>query len=200
MIKMKLASTTADFKVINCDNHLELVQHVAKAGFKYIDLSFYNIDKVNSPFMLFGWEDYTQKLASLADELGVKYVQAHLPNCNPLDEENFEQYWKCTIRAIEVCGMLGIKNAVIHTGWKDGVTKEQYFQMNLKALKPLFNAMEKNNVNVLIENSTKANMGDKYFFFTGADMKEFIEYVNHPLLHACWDLGHANIEGISTKI
>lgn len=30
----------------------------------------------------------------------------------------------------------------------------------------------------------------------GADMKEFVEYVNHPLFHACWDTGHAHIEGI----
>ena len=91
--------------------------------------------------------------------------------------------------------MLGIENAVIHTGWMEGITKKQYFEMNAEALKPIFPAMEKNNVNVLIENSAKANMGDKYFFLTGADMKEFIDYVKHPLIHACWDLGHANMEG-----
>lgn len=192
---MKIATTTGDFRTIPSDDHLERVRHIAKAGFKYIDLSFYTIDKNNSPFMLENFKEYTQQLKELADELGVKYVQAHLPDCNPLDEEHFDEYCKCTIRAIEVCGMLGIENAVIHTGWMEGITKEQYFEMNYDALKPLFPAMEKNNVNVLIENSTKANMGNKYFFLTGADMKEFIEYVNHPLIHACWDLGHANIEG-----
>lgn len=192
---MKLASTTGDFRTLPNDDHLERVRHIAKAGFKYVDLSFYSIDKENSPFMLDNYEEYVNSLKCLADELGVKYVQAHLPNCNPLDKEHFEEYCKCTIRSIEICGMLGIENAVIHTGWMDGVTKEEYFEMNFEALKPLFPAMERNNVNVLIENSAKSNMGDKYFFFTGQDMKEFIEYVNHPLLHACWDLGHANIEG-----
>lgn len=192
---MKIATTTGDFLTIPADDHLERVRHIAKAGFKYIDLSFYSIDKINSPFMLENFKEYVNQLKDLADELGVKYVQAHLPNCNPLDKEHFNEYVNCTTRAIEICGMLGIENAVIHTGWMDGITKEQYFEMNYDALKPLFPAMEKNNVNVLIENSTKANMGEKYFFLTGTDMKEFIEYVNHPLIHTCWDLGHANIEG-----
>ena len=195
MIRVKIASTTADFKSLPDDDYLERVRHVAKAGFKYIDLSLYNINKKNNPFMQDNFEEYVKELKKLAEELGIKYVQAHLPNCNPMDKEHFDEYVNCTIRAIEACGMLGIENAVIHTGWMDGVTKEEYFEINYNALKPLFSAMEKNNVNVLIENSTKANMGEKYFFLTGREMKEFIEYVNHPLLHACWDLGHANIEG-----
>ena len=195
MIRVKIASTTADFKSLPDDDYLERVRHVAKAGFKYIDLSLYNINKKNNPFMQDNFEEYVKELKKLAEELGIKYVQAHLPNCNPMDKEHFDEYVNCTIRAIEVCGMLGIENVVIHTGWMDGVTKEEYFEINYNALKPLFPAMEKNNVNVLIENSTKANMGEKYFFLTGREMKEFIEYVNHPLLHACWDLGHANIEG-----
>ena len=196
---MKIAYTTGDFKPLPVDHHLERVRHLANAGFKYIDLSFYSIDKANSPFMQDGYKEYASKLKALAEELGVTYVQSHLPNCNPLDKERFDEYLQCTIRSIEVCGLLGIKNAVIHTGWMSGITKEEYFKMNLEALKPLFPAMEQNNVNVLIENSTKANMGDNYFFFTGKDMKEFIEYVNHPLIHACWDLGHANIEGHQYK-
>ena len=35
---MKLASTASDFVTIPDDDHLERVRHVAKAGFKYIDL------------------------------------------------------------------------------------------------------------------------------------------------------------------
>ena len=141
------------------------------------------------------YKEYVKELKDLAKALEVEYVQAHLPNCNPMDKEHFEEYLRCTIRSIEVCGLLGIENAVIHTGWMDGVTKEDYFRINFEALKPLFPAMEENNVNVLIENSAKSNMGEKYFFLTGTDMKEFIDYVNHPLIHACWDIGHANIEG-----
>lgn len=59
----------------------------------------------------------------------------------------------------------------------------------------LLPAMERNNVNVLCENSTQKNMGNMYFTNSGKDIKEFVEYVNHPLFHACWDTGHGNCEG-----
>ena len=54
---------------------------------------------------------------------------------------------------------------------------------------------EKCGVNILCENSTKANMGDMYFLITGKDTREFVDYVGHPRLHVCWDTGHANCEG-----
>ena len=38
-------------------------------------------------------------------------------------------------------------------------------------------------------------MGTNYWANSGADMREFVEYVNHPNFHACWDTGHANCEG-----
>ena len=192
---MKIASTTYDFISLPTEDHIEKVRHLANAGFKYIDLSLYEINKDNSPFVVAGWKNYVNELKSLEEELGIKYVQAHLPNFNPLDENTFGDYCKLTIRAIEVCGLLGIENAVIHIGWKPDITKEQFFLMNLIALRPLFPIMEKYNVNVLVENSTRANFGQMYYLYSGSDMKEFIEYVNHPLIHGCWDVGHANVEG-----
>ncbi len=38
-------------------------------------------------------------------------------------------------------------------------------------------------------------MPEMYFFYTGRDMKGFVQFVSHPLLHACRNIGHANIEG-----
>ena len=55
--------------------------------------------------------------------------------------------------------------------------------------------METTGVEVLCENSTKANMGERYFINNGKDTREFVDYVDHPLFAACWDTGHANCEG-----
>ena len=30
---------------------------------------------------------------------------------------------------------------------------------------------------------------------TAKDMTEFLEYIDHPLVHICWDVGHANMDG-----
>lgn len=60
--------------------------------------------------------------------------------------------------------------------------------------------MEKTDVNVLIENSSETNMGmpvdtapgqSEGLFYYAEDMLELLDYMNHPLLHVCWDVGHA---------
>ena len=91
--------------------------------------------------------------------------------------------------------MLGIPHTVYHAGWKLGLSKEEYFEQNMRFVRRLIPTMEKTGVMLLIENSTRANMGERYYFYTGQDMVDFIEYADHPLLGACWDTGHANIEG-----
>ena len=55
--------------------------------------------------------------------------------------------------------------------------------------------MEKTGVNVLCENSTKYNMPNMHYLYTGQDMLDFIKFVNHPQVHACWDTGHGHCEG-----
>jgi sugar phosphate isomerase/epimerase len=91
--------------------------------------------------------------------------------------------------------MLGIKNTVVHNGVKKGVTKEQWFELNRDFYSKLFPTMERCGVNVLCENSTSKNMGESYFINCGKDMYDFIKFVDHPMIHGCWDTGHANCEG-----
>ena len=68
---MKLATTTDDFSRYYPE-HTERIKAIADAGFKYIDLSFYAIDKINSPFMLENFKEYVEQLKGIANELGVK--------------------------------------------------------------------------------------------------------------------------------
>lgn len=192
---MKLATTTCDFDKY-CPTMEERIRCVAEAGFKYIDLSLYNENTPASLFMQDNWLEHTLGLKKLGDELGIKYVQAHCPSTNPLQfDDGWEFSVEATIRSIEVCGILGIPNTVVHTGWTDGLNRDEHFEKNLLFIKKLIPVMEKYGVKLCIENSTRANMGERYFFYTGRDMLDFIEYVGHPLLKACWDTGHANIEG-----
>ena len=71
--------------------------------------------------------------------------------------------------------MLGIKNTVAHNGFAEGLSKEEWFVKNKAFYEKLFSTMERCGVNVLCENSTAANMKDKYFINTGKDMREFIK-------------------------
>ncbi|MBE6597642.1 MAG: sugar phosphate isomerase/epimerase [Ruminococcaceae bacterium] len=197
---MKLATTTSDFLHF-CDNDPDRVTEVARAGFKHIDLNLY--DGICPEWIYFseGWKDEVARLRERADAFGADFVQAHSPGGNPLDfGEKYELLVRSTIRSIEICAELGIKNTVFHTGYSDafGYTpegKRGYFEENMKFIRRLLPTAERCGVTLLIENSTRANMKDKYFFLTGEDMAEFIEFASHPLIGACWDTGHANVEG-----
>lgn len=199
---MKLATTTGDFGNY-CKTHKEMLKCVYEAGFRYADLSLYDLDiKNGNPFMEDGWKEYTCDLAEYAKELGITFVQAHSPGMrgNVLDHnEHYDYFLDATIRSIEICSLLGIKNTVFHTGFMEGVSKKDYFKENADFIRKLIPTMEKSGVTLCIENSTKVNMGTKYFFLEGCEMNEFIDYVGHPLLKACWDVGHANLEGHNYK-
>jgi len=192
---MKIATTTGDFAYY-CATDEERIRELHRAGFRYIDLNMYSF-KPDCVYMQDNWREHVQKIKDLADELGMTFVQAHSQWGNPLWEpgEKLDFLLKATLRSIEICGMLGIKNTVSHSGLALGISKEEFFERNKAFCEKLFPTMERCGVNVLCENSCKANTGEYYFLNNGRDMREFVEYVDHPLYHACWDTGHANCEG-----
>lgn len=192
---MKIATTTGDFKRF-CKNDSERIEELYRAGFRYIDLSMYDFTP-QSPYMSENWRDEVEKIRKTAERLGMKFVQAHSQGGNPLSEDKSHTDFllAATVRSIEICEFLGIKNTVVHNGYMPKISKDEWFERNKAFYSELFPVMERCGVNVLCENSTKANMRDMYFINSGRDMLEFIRYVDHPQIHACWDTGHANCEG-----
>ena len=192
---MKIATTTGDFGAF-CENDIERIRELHRAGFRYIDLSMYSFSP-DSEYMGENWENAVSRLQEEADRLGMTFVQAHSQGGNPLkdDQAHVDFLVAATCRSIEICHKLGIQNTVVHPGYAKGIPKEEWFERNKAFFQRLFPTMEKCGVNVLIENSTSANMKDRYFANSGKDMLEFLQYVAHPMLHACWDTGHANCEG-----
>ena len=192
---MKIATSTGDFGFYSTTDE-QRVRELHRAGFRYIDLDMYSFAP-NCVYMQDNWREEVQKLKTLATKLGMQFVQAHSQGGNPLSEKQEEVDFiiEATIRSIEICQMLGIKNTVVHSGFAQGLTKQEWFEKNKAFYEKLFPAMERCGVNVLCENSTKANMKDAYFINSGKDMYEFIKFVNHPQFHGCWDTGHANCEG-----
>ena len=192
---MKIATTTADFSFY-CKTDEERIRELHRAGFRYIDLNMYAFTP-ECAYMQDDWREAVYQIKNVADELGMQFVQAHSQGGNPLSQDpaHVDFLLKATLRSIEICEQLGIKNTVVHGGYAKGLSKEEWFEKNKAFYKKLFSTMERCGVNVLCENSTKSNMGDRYFINTGKDMLEFIKYVDHPQIHACWDTGHGNCEG-----
>lgn len=200
---MKLATTIGDFLPWGC-SPADAVRLYDGTGFRHLDYNFYSVIRPGSPFLGDRWMDAVDAAGREAARLGIDFVQAHSPNYNPLDPNaDHEAGMLATNRSIEACGRLGIRNIVVHSGMSPELKypqdRDAYFQRNRDFYRTLLPAMEKWNVNVLIENSAEANMGDRYFFMTGEEMRDFADYFAHPLLHCNWDTGHANMRGTDQK-
>ena len=192
---MKLATTTGDFGFYTKD-YVEQIRHIKEAGFKYIDLSLYS-PAADDPLFSDNWKMEAARIKNYVEENGLEFVQSHGFNCNCLGgEEKYKEAIDKTIRCIEICAELGIPNTVVHSGFSlDYKEKDAWFEKNREFVKELIPAMEATGVEVLCENSTVSNMGERYFLNNGKDTREFVDYVSHPLFAACWDTGHANCEG-----
>lgn len=197
---MKLATTIGEFYAFT-GSPAEAVQQYEGTGFRNLDYSFYSVAKIpGHPFMGDNWKAQIIEAKNTADALGFSFVQAHAPDCH-LRGEKGEYGLLATLRSIEACGMLGIQNMVIHSGFfsefKYPNDAEAYFEENAIFMKNLIPTMEEYNVNILFENTTIKHCKDNtYFPILGKDLYDFVEYMGHPLFGAAWDVGHAHMDGI----
>ena len=158
---MKLATTTGGF-LPWVKTTAEAVRLYEGTGFRHLDYSFYKVIHPGSPFLGDRWLDEVEDAGREAARLGMDFVQAHSPNYNPLDPDaDHAAGMLATLRSIEACGRLGILNIVVHPGVAADLDypgdREEFFRRNLVFFRSLFPAMEKWNVNVLVENSAEKN-------------------------------------------
>lgn len=189
---MKLATTTGDFYGY-AESMEQAMEYIAKSGFKYIDYSFGMDYAERSGVYTENWQSYVESIKEKCEALGVKLVQAHSPMGSPIAADN-GKFIEDTIRCVEACGMWGIKNLVVHTGYDFWLTKEECFERNKAFFAPILQVAEKCDVTILAENFNRMCVPNLYWIDNAVDLCEFIEFVDHPNLQACWDIGHANMQ------
>jgi sugar phosphate isomerase/epimerase len=135
---MKIATTTGDFGW-HVEKDKDRIQELYNAGFRYIDLNMYRFTP-DCVYMREGWEQEALALKKHAETLGMQFVQAHSQGGNPLsdDSEHVDFLLKATIRSIEICQILGIKNTVVHNGYRAGISKKEWFDLNKAFFEKLF--------------------------------------------------------------
>ena len=200
---MKLATSTGDFSFY-VNTVAEKVREFKGSKFKYI-----NLEQTGYIPELFSendadWQRLANDFAEAAEYADVKYVVSHAPCLhNPIagamDDPENEEY-RANVRAIrrsiEICHILGIDRIVIHACANDKLTKEDFYRYNTMFYREFFDLMEKYNITVMTEN------WDNNFthFSTGKELREFIDHMDHPLLGACWDTAHGNIDSVARGI
>ncbi len=203
---MKLATTTADLGRYS-DTLSGQVKLFEGTGFRLLDLNMYDCLFKSSPLLGDLWESLTDDAGESAASLDMAFCQAHAPagNASHLSGEGFDSLINATIRSIEICAKLGIKNLVTHTldigGYPSRENRRQKQELNRLFFEKLFPVMDRTGVYILIENicdalSPTGKENIRHFSSTAAELLDILDYNPHPLLQVCWDIGHANIQGV----
>ncbi len=191
---MKLATTTGDFGGYT-NSQIQALRYVREAGFGYADYNFGMDYKHRNGVYSDRYEEYFAQVNAAKEEIGVKLIQAHAPMGTPLNDPD-GSFLADTLRCVDACGAWGIPNLVVHSGYLKGLTVEQTFAANKAFFMPLLERAEKYGVNILVENFNKMSVPGLYWIDNATDLLGLIEYVDHPLFHAVWDAGHANLQEI----
>lgn len=191
---MKLATTTGDFFGYTGSQILSL-EHIRKAGFKYADYNFGCDSGSRMGVYSEKYEEYFSKIQEAMEKLDIKLIQAHAPMGKPLSDGG--ALLEDTLRCVDACGAWNIPNLVVHSGYIKGLSPEQTFEENKKFFLPLLERAEKYGVNILVENFNKMCVDGLYWIDNAPDLLRMIECINHPLFHAVWDAGHANMQDMS---
>lgn len=165
-------------------------------GFECADITFQvekNFTKMNNYFCGKDYKKKTQSLKEYADKIKLPLVQAHAPF--PSYRDNNPRYnrseWKKLLRTIEACGILKIKNLVIHP-LNDHTNEE-----NIAFYKKLLPYAKKANITICVENmwrwdkeKDRARPCSCSFSDT---FNAIVDGLNSKHVKACVDIGHAEM-------
>lgn len=186
---MLLATSTGDFT-----GYVPTIEEEIKC-FRDSKFRHINLEQVSDSFLRDGeqWRTEVDDWGEAAAYAGVTFVASHSPCVNAfsrMDEESYRVALRAVRRSIEACHILGIPSTVVHASSNTKLTCKDFWLLNKRFYESLFDLMEKYNVMVLTENMHEF----AYFHLsTGKEMREFIDYVDHPLFAACWDTAHCNL-------
>lgn len=121
---------------------------MAEAGFPAVDISMGDLDgEVYTDRYL----EIANELIEIAKETGIKYVQAHAPDCKGKYRSELVPLFP---RLFEFCSLLGIKNIVVHPMMYGPIyeNREAHFKANMEFYRSLAPLSRKWGVKIAIEN------------------------------------------------
>ncbi len=198
---MKLSITTDHIWRRNSKmTDIEVLSELGEIGYRVFDYTFpgdaTEIGFQNSVYMTDGWRAEAEKIAEFMQANGYIFGQTHIPLGpifgNPIASADEELMWKGYQRAFEAASVLGIPYIAFHPGTiNPEISKEDFLRKNKEFLWKLLDMVGKYNIGVALENIGRPD--ESYHVRDGRELCELVEYVDHPLVGACWDTGHGNL-------
>ena len=172
---------------------LPFLKMLRNCGFDGIDLNF------SRSFFEDAHEEKLETISSNLHETGLLCAQIHLPTYglfvdsgkdDPETERRIEM-------AIRVAAVLNAPWAACHvrSAVDNGFDRIRAMEDNIRWLKRLCGIAVQHGVGIAVENlPTFPDRPDAPFFSSNMeDHCALIDAVDHPLVGACWDFGHANL-------
>lgn len=176
---------------------IEAIKHLAAAGYDAIDFTMFASYNEQQLFYNADYEEYAYSLLQTAKENGVFFNQAHapFPSYRVGDEEYNKKTYPKLHRSIEICGILGVKNIIIHPVDFKGDNKMK----NLAMYRDLLPTAKKAGVKIALENMWGRDPRRGYIIPNVCSVSsEFVEYLDAldpEWFTACLDLGHVGLVG-----
>lgn len=180
----------------------EAVKLIKDAGFDAADYSMFCLGSDASPLANDGWEDYVKDLKAYADSINFTFRQGHSPfPCYNRDDMAYtEKIVPRVRRSVEIAGMLGIENLVVHpvapTQMPLGADLKEFNMEFYRSLLPL---AEKWNVKICLENMWGYDSKRGYIIPNvcsfGRDLADYLDTLGDEHFTVCLDLGHSGLVG-----
>lgn len=192
---MKVSTTTS--RIADRFDVFTSLKIIADAGFDAVDFSMFCMN--NGKECILNTDNYKEhiiKVKEYAKSLGLHFNQAHAPF--PTIKEDDEEYNKENLpkvkRAIEIAGLLGIENIVIHPV----VFKENQKEKNIAMYLELAEVAKKANVKIALENmfgKTNPETGKKFtnVCSLGEEFAEYYDALPKEYFSCCVDIGHCGL-------
>lgn len=186
-----------------------LIALLSRAGYDTVDFWLFRYcNAPTEPMWQDNWREWVCETRAKLDAAGIAVGQVHAWWDHPdqvMEDGSFDLPGEIFRRNIEACRMLSSDKLVFHPieRWHRN-TQPEHRQWVLDANVAWFSALlpcaEEFGVQLLIENlfdyKHVQQPGDQPFpCGTAEDVLYIINKINHPLMKACLDTGHANIAG-----
>ena len=170
------------------------VQMIAEAGFDAVDLSMFEGDGTRWIFED-GFEGRMKGLLAVANANGVYFNQAHAPFPSYVvgNEEYNAHIRPKLIRSIEVAGLAGVKNIVIHPVVFPARQKEQ----NLQMYNELLPVAKRAGVKIAIENmwgrDSRSGVIVPNVCSAADELADYVDSLDPDWFTVCLDIGHVGL-------
>jgi sugar phosphate isomerase/epimerase len=186
----------------------EAIRRCRAAGFASLDFNYWDHQKYVHGLSWQEEEAWARHIRSASEDAGARFTQMHGPVHGRTFSDmvlglNEESFLVMAERSLRTAAILGMPWVVFHPSHISmGVeAHKKTLEYNVAFYRKLFPIMEQTGVGIALE-----NMYDRTPGHTGAyrrsycampeELVELIDTLDHPLVGACWDTGHANEQGL----